>query len=182
MPLVEVVGGEKTTPDTITRTMDFYASLGKRPIHIRKDIKGFVANRLQAALWREVFFLLSQGVADVAAIDDAVAWGPGLRWGLMGPSMLMHLAGGQGGIQHAMEHLVGPMTTWWATSDPVLTPALEKQITDETLRMTGKRSIEELEQERDTMLMELLATRLKGEKTAQAAIASASGKQPVKSS
>jgi 3-hydroxyacyl-CoA dehydrogenase len=163
MPLVEVVGGEKTHPDTIARTMNFYASLGKRPIHIRKEIRGFVANRLQAALWREIFFLLSEGVADVAAVDDAVSWGPGLRWGLMGPNMLAHLGGGQGGIQHAIDHLFHPMTTWWATSDPVLTPDLEKTIADGTLIMAGNRSITQLERERDTMLMELLATRSKAE-------------------
>ena len=161
MPLVEVVSGEKTDQDTIARTMNFYASLGKRPIHIRKEVKGFVANRLQAALWREIFFLLSEGVADVAAVDDAVSWGPGLRWGLMGPNMLAHLGGGQGGIQHAIDHLFHPMTTWWATSDPVLTADLEKKIADGTLKMAGRRSITQLERERDTMLMELLATRSK---------------------
>ena len=175
MPLVEVVGGEKTSPGTIARTMEFYASLGKKPIHIRKEMKGFVANRLQAALWREVFFLLSEGVADVAAVDDAVSWGPGLRWGLMGPNMLAHLGGGQGGIQHAIDHLFAPMTTWWATSDPVLTPELKKQIADGTLQLAANRSIEELERERDTMLLELLATRSKGEKVAQVAVAAAVG-------
>jgi 3-hydroxyacyl-CoA dehydrogenase len=112
MPLVEVVGGEKTNADTIARTIDFYTSLGKRPIHIRKEMKGFVANRLQAALWREIFFLLSEDVADVAAIDDAMSWGPEVRWGLMGPHMLAHLGGRQGGIQHAIDHLFHPMTTW----------------------------------------------------------------------
>jgi 3-hydroxyacyl-CoA dehydrogenase len=178
MPLVEVVGGEKTSAETIARTMDFYSSLGKKPIHIRKEIKGFIANRLQAALWREILFLLSEGVADVSAVDDAVCWGPGLRWGLMGPSMLAHLGGGQGGIQHAIDHLFRPMTTWWATSDPALTPGLEKQIAEGTLRLAGSRSIEELERERDTMLMELLATRSIGEKAARAAIASAGGTQP----
>ena len=81
MPLVELVGGEKTNTETIARTIDFYTSLGKRPMHIRNEMKGFVANRLQAALWREIFFLRSEDVADVAAIDDAVSWGPGIRWG-----------------------------------------------------------------------------------------------------
>ena len=165
MPLVEVVGGEKTSAETIARAMDFYGSLGKRPIHIRKEIKGFVANRLQAALWREILYLVSEGIADVAAVDDAVSWGPGLRWGLMGPSMLAHLGGGQGGIQHFIDQLFPPMTTWWAPSDPVLTPDLEKRIADGTLRMVGDRTIGELERERDTMLIELLATRSRAEQS-----------------
>ncbi|WP_263358586.1 3-hydroxyacyl-CoA dehydrogenase NAD-binding domain-containing protein [Acidicapsa ligni] len=169
MPLVEVVGGEKTDEDTVKRAMAFFQSLGKKPIHIRKEMKGFVANRLQAALWREVLFLISEGVADVKAVDDAVSWGPGLRWGVMGPNILGHLGGGQGGIQHFIDHLFQPMTTWWATSDPLLTPELEAQIASGTLELAGNRSIEELERERDNMLLELLATRAKGELAAQAA-------------
>src|SRR5271154_5178981 len=102
VPLVEVVGGAKTSPDAIRRAIDFYASIGKKPIQLRKEVVGHVANRLQAAIYREVVNLIHLGVVDVADADTAISWGPGLRWGVMGPSMLFHLAGGQGGIQHFM--------------------------------------------------------------------------------
>jgi 3-hydroxyacyl-CoA dehydrogenase len=82
--LVEVVGGAKTSPEVLQQAMAFYASIGRKPIHIRKEIVGHVANRLQAALYRELAYLIDQDVVDVAAADDAVSWGPGLRWGVMG--------------------------------------------------------------------------------------------------
>src|SRR5207302_560307 len=113
VPLVEVVAGAQTSPETVERAISFYTSIGKRAIHVRKEVVGHVANRLQAALYREVVYLIEQGVLDVADSDAAVCWGPGLRWGLMGPNLLFHLAGGEGGIQHFMEHLSGPVATWW---------------------------------------------------------------------
>jgi 3-hydroxyacyl-CoA dehydrogenase len=99
VPLVEVVAGEKTSPRAVQQAIAFYASIGKKPIHIRKEVVGHVANRLQAALYREVVHLIEQGVLDVADSDAAVCWGPGLRWGVMGPNLLFHLGGGQGGIR-----------------------------------------------------------------------------------
>src|ERR1700694_2952978 len=113
IPLVEGVGGAKPSQETVQRAMEFYASIGKTPIHLRKEVVGHVANRLQAAIYREVVNLIHLGVVDVADADTAVWWGPGLRWGIMGPSMLFHLGGGQGGIQHFMEHLSGPVASWW---------------------------------------------------------------------
>ena len=113
VPLVEVVGGEKTSPDAVRRSIEFYASIGKKPIHLRKEVVGHVANRLQTAIYREVVNLINLGVVDVEDADTAVCWGPGLRWGVMGPSLLFHLGGGQGGIQHFMEHLSGPLAMWW---------------------------------------------------------------------
>src|SRR5258708_4366923 len=83
IPLVEVVGGEKTSPDVVRRAIEFYASIGKKPIHLRKEVVGHVANRLQAAIYREVVNLINLGVVDVADADTAVCWGPGLRWGVM---------------------------------------------------------------------------------------------------
>src|SRR6185437_2876571 len=100
IPLVEVVGGAETSPETIERAMAFYAGLGKKPIHIRKEVAGHLANRLQAALWREAVHLVAEGVADVADVDAAIAYGPGLRWAIMGPHLTFHLAGGVGGIEH----------------------------------------------------------------------------------
>src|SRR5246500_3891996 len=113
IPLVEIVGGEKTSAEAIAQAISFYSSIGKKPIHLRKEVVGHVANRLQAALYREVVHLIEQGVLDVADSDTAVCWGPGLRWGVMGPNLLFHLGGGPGGIQHFMEQFSGPLATWW---------------------------------------------------------------------
>jgi 3-hydroxyacyl-CoA dehydrogenase len=160
IPLVEVVGSEKTSSATIERAMAFYASIGKRAIHVRKEVVGHVANRLQAALYREVVYLIEQDVLSVSDADAAVSWGPGLRWGLMGPNLLFHLAGGQGGIQHFMEHLAGPMTTWWKDlGNPEFTPELKEKIVQGVLAEAGNQSINNLAEERDSLLLGLLALR-----------------------
>src|ERR1700741_2987422 len=112
VPLVEVVAGAETSAETVERAISFYTAIGKKPIHVRKEVVGHVANRLQAALYREVVYLIEQGVLDVADSDVAVCWGPGLRWGLMGQNLLFHLGGGPGGIQHFMEQFSGPLATW----------------------------------------------------------------------
>ena len=171
VPLVEVVAGEKTSPETVQRAIAFYASIGKKPIHVRKEVVGHVANRLQAALYREVVYLIEQGVLDVADSDAAVCWGPGLRWGLMGPNLLFHLGGGPGGIRHFMEQFTGPLSTWWKDLGAIteFSPQVKQTIIEGVLKEAGNRSIEELERERDSMLLELLATRAEGDKAAQAA-------------
>src|ERR1700761_8666442 len=180
IPLVEIVAGAKTSPQTVEQAISFYASIGKKPIHVRKEVVGHVANRLQGALYREVVYLIEQGVLDVADADAAVCWGPGLRWGVMGPSLLFHLGGGQGGMRHFMEHLSGPLATWWKDLGKITEFSSEaKQTIIEGVRKeAGDRSIDELERERDAMLLELLATRTKGEKEAQAAMSSGA-KQPL---
>jgi 3-hydroxyacyl-CoA dehydrogenase len=177
IPLVEVVAGAKTSPEAVDRAISFYASIGKKPIRLRKEVVGHVANRLQAALYREVVYLIEQGVLDVADSDAAVCWGPGLRWGVMGPNLLFHLAGGQAGIRHFMEHLSGPVATWWKDLGKITDfgPEVKQTIMDGVLKEANGRTIEELERERDAMLLELLATRSKGEQTAQAAIAGGHG-------
>jgi 3-hydroxyacyl-CoA dehydrogenase len=168
IPLVEVVAGAKTSAETVRRALSFYRSIGKKAIHIRKEMVGHVANRIQGALYREVVYLIEQGVLDVADADAAVCWGPGLRWGLMGQNMLFHLGGGEGGIQHFMDHLSGPVSTWWKDLGTIteFTPQIKQTIIEGVLREAGNRSIDELEEERDSMLLELLATRAKGEKAA----------------
>lgn len=179
VPLVEIVAGEKTSADTVERAISFYSSIGKKPIHVKKEVVGHVANRLQAALYREIVYLIEQGVLDVADSDAAVCWGPGLRWGVMGPSLLFHLGGGQGGIRHFMEHLSGPLSTWWKDLGTIteFSPEVTKTIIDGVLKEADGRSIEELGHERDAMLLELLATRAKGEEAAVAAVAGTGGTQ-----
>src|ERR1700720_2826860 len=180
IPLVEVVAGAKTSSETVQQAISFYTSIGKKPIHVRKEMVGHVANRLQAALYREVVYLIEQGVLDVVDADAAVCWGPGLRWGVMGPSLLFHLGGGQGGIQHFMEHLSGPLATWWKDLGKIteFSPEVKQTIIEGVQNEAGGRSIDELERERDAMLLELLATRTKGEKEAKAAMSSGV-KQPL---
>jgi carnitine 3-dehydrogenase len=113
VPLVEVAGGRLTSAGAVQRALDFYAAIGKKPIHIRREMKGHVANRLQAALWREACYLVDQGVASVADIDTAIAHGPGLRWALLGPFLNLHLSGGDAGLRHVLEHLGPPIESWW---------------------------------------------------------------------
>ena len=105
IPLVEVVGGTKTSPEAIQQAISFYASIGKKPIHLHKELPGHVGNRLQGALYKEIMYLIQEGVLSVSDADDAVSYGSGLRWGVMGPSLQWHLGGGPGGIKHFMEHL-----------------------------------------------------------------------------
>src|SRR5258705_4850890 len=142
IPLVEVVGGSKTSPEAIQKAIAFYASIGKKPIRLNKEVTGHVANRLQAALYKEVVHLIEQGVLNVADADTAVCWGPGLRWGAMGPSLLFHLGGGEGGIQHFMEHLSGPMAGLWKDLGPLtdFTPGSKQTIVDGVLSEANGRS------------------------------------------
>src|SRR5712671_4598231 len=126
IPLVEIVGGAKTSEETIQRVTQFYAGLGKQPVRLHKELSGHVANRLQAAIIREVYYLVSEGVLSAADADTALSWGPGLRWGIMGNMLLNHLGGGQGGIEHFFQQFAGPMTAWWKTlGSPVLTPEVQ---------------------------------------------------------
>jgi 3-hydroxyacyl-CoA dehydrogenase len=160
IPLVEVVGGAKTSPAAIQQAMAFYAAIGKKPILLRKELPGHVGNRLQAALYREVMHLIQQGVLSVADADDAVSWGPGLRWGVMGPSLQWHLGGGAGGIEHFMEHLMDPLAGMIKTlGTPQITPDLKRTIVEGVLQEAGRRSVEQLAHEEDELLVGLLRLR-----------------------
>jgi 3-hydroxyacyl-CoA dehydrogenase len=142
--------------------MAFYAAIGKKPIRLRKELPGHVANRIQSALYREVVYLIEQGVLDVADADDAVSWGPGLRWGVMGPNLLWHLGGGEGGIQHFIDTLMPRMAAAWpGLTTPELTPELTEKIVTGVLKEADGRSIDALAAQRDSMLFGLLAVRAK---------------------
>jgi 3-hydroxyacyl-CoA dehydrogenase len=160
IPLVEVVGGLKTSPDAIQQAMKFYAAIGKKPILLHKELPGHVGNRLQAALYREVAYLISQGVLSVADADDAVSYGPGLRWGVMGPSLQWHLGGGAGGIKHFMEHLMDPLESMWkALGNPQVTPQLKQTIIEGVTQEAANRSVDQLAQEENKVLVGLLNLR-----------------------
>jgi 3-hydroxyacyl-CoA dehydrogenase len=160
IPLVEIVGGAKTSEETIRTVTDFYTSLGKRTIRLHKEVPGHVANRLQAALWREIVYLVQEGVVNVADADTAVCWGPGLRWGVMGPTLLFHLGGGQGGIHHFLEQFTGPMTAWWnVLGSPELNQQVSQTIVEGVEAEAAGRSITELATQRDQVLLGLLKLR-----------------------
>src|SRR6516162_3322799 len=165
IPLVEIVGGAKTSEATIRRAAEFYTSIGQRTVRLNKEMPGHVANRLQGALAREVYYLVAEGVVSAADVDTALCWGPGLRWGIMGNMMLNHLGGGPGGIEHFFQQFTGPMTAWWKTlGSPVLSPEVQKKLIDSVHAEVGSRTIAEREAERDEVLLGLLELRRKYEK------------------
>ncbi|GAA4126800.1 3-hydroxyacyl-CoA dehydrogenase NAD-binding domain-containing protein [Nocardioides fonticola] len=113
VPLVEIVPGRATSEAAVEHLDGLLRSWGRRPIRLHREVPGHVANRLQAALWREAYHLVATGVVSAADLDVAVAEGPGLRWALLGPLLTQHLSGGPGGLQHVLDHLGPPMVEWW---------------------------------------------------------------------
>ena len=162
IPLVEVVRGEHTAPEVLDWAMAFYAWLGKKPIRIEREVQGHVANRMQAALYREAIHLVLEGVATPDDVDAAVAYGPGLRWALMGPHRSHDLGGGEGGMQHLLEHIGPNIDAWW---DDLGKPRINAE-SIETLvsayKATNPPSIAELAKERDVLLIELLSALQRG--------------------
>lgn len=160
IPLVEVVGGGKTSPDAIQQAIRFYASIGKKPIYLKKELPGHVANRFQAALYREMLYLIEQGVLSVEDTDAAVCYGPGLRWGVMGQSLQWHLGGGAGGIQHFMDHLMPPLEGMMkALGTPNITPELKQKVINGVMREAAGRSVDQLAQGENRVLIGLLKLR-----------------------
>ena len=164
IPLVEVVPGEKTAEEAVKAAIAFYAAVGKKPIRLRQEVPGHIANRLQAALWQEAYSLVERGVATVADIDTAIANGPGLRWAVLGPFLNQHLSGGPGGIAHILEHLGPPTEKWWRDLGQVtLTPELVAKLVagvDEELAGVDPA---ELAARRDVVLNALLAAKAQTE-------------------
>ncbi|MFE3997800.1 3-hydroxyacyl-CoA dehydrogenase NAD-binding domain-containing protein [Nocardioides sp. YIM B13467] len=157
VPLVEVVGGSATSAEAVEAALETLRHLGKRPIHIRREVPGHVANRLQAALWREAYHLVDQGIVSVADIDTAIADGPGLRWSLLGPFATQHLSGGPGGLGHVLEHLGPPMVEWWDDlGHPELTAGLVEKLVDGVDEELDGTSAEDLVGRRDQALRRLL--------------------------
>jgi 3-hydroxyacyl-CoA dehydrogenase/DNA-binding beta-propeller fold protein YncE len=160
VPLVEVVGGTKTSPEAIQRAIAFYASIGKKPIHLHKELPGHVGNRLQAALYKEIMYLIQEGVLSVSDADDAVSYGSGLRWGVMGPSLQWHLGGGPGGINHFMEHLMpGLEAIIKSLGTPQITAELKQTIVDGVLQIAGAASVDQLAQKENEELLGLIKLR-----------------------
>lgn len=156
MPLVEVVSGAATGAGQAAAAIEFYAAIGKRPIHLKKEVPGHIANRLQAAVLREAVHLVLEGVASVGDIDAAMVYGPGMRWAGMGPALTFHLAGGAGGMAAFIEHLGGPVQSWWDDlGQPDLTPEAKAALIDGVEASYGQFSIPELQEKRDHFLHQI---------------------------
>jgi carnitine 3-dehydrogenase len=157
MPLVEVGGGKKTAVWAVDRAMAFYEGVGKSPVRLRAEIPGHLANRLQAAVYREAVHLVAEGYATVADIDKAMAGGPGLRWAFMGPHMTYHLGGGAGGIAHYFDILGASQERRWAAlGEPELTDEVKQKIIAGVAEEAAGRTIDELAAARDETLLNLL--------------------------
>lgn len=158
MPLVEVCGGNLTSQQTKDEAIAFYASIGMRPLHVRKEIDGFIADRLMEALWREALWMINDDVATAEEIDDAMRFGPGLRWAFMGTFMTYRIAGGIGGMRHFMEQF-GPALKlpWTKLMDvPDLNDVLVDKIVRQSDDQAGNASIRELERLRDDCLISVM--------------------------
>lgn len=157
IPLVEVAGGEQTQPWAVQWAAGFYAATGKRVLTMDHEVPGFVANRLQEAVWREALHMVAAGDATVDQIDLAMTEGPGLRWAFMGPCLTFHLAGGEGGMAHMLDHF-GPslLAPWTRLSAPELTPELRDAMVAGAGGEAGARTFAQLVAERDDNLIAVL--------------------------
>jgi len=157
LPLVELVGGATTEPDEIERARELYQALEMRPLVVRREIEGHIADRLMEALWREALHLVNDGVATTEEIDAAVVYGCGLRWSLMGTFLTFHLAGGDQGMRHMLEQF-GPALKlpWTKLEAPELTDTLIDRVVEGCEHQAAGRSVAELDRRRDDFLVELL--------------------------
>lgn len=159
LPLVEVVPGQKTATETVERASELYRSLGMHALHVRKEIDGYISDRLQEAIWREALHLINDGVATTEEIDAAITYGPGLRWAFMGPCLTFHLAGGDVGMAHMLEQF-GPALKlpWTKLEAPELTAELTQRMVEGTAAQAGNTSVKEIERKRDECLIAIMNT------------------------
>ena len=157
LPLCEIVGGEQTDPGNISRAAEVYDFLDMHPLVVRREIEGYLSDRLQEALWRESLHLVNDGVAATGELDDSIIYGPGLRWAAMGVNLTFHLAGGAGGMQHMLKQF-GPalQLPWTRLQAPPLTPDLAAALVEGTGEQAGGRSVAELERLRDDYLIAVM--------------------------
>ncbi|TSB25309.1 3-hydroxyacyl-CoA dehydrogenase NAD-binding domain-containing protein [Streptomyces sp. NBC_01525] len=157
IPLVEVVGGESTAADAVAWSSRFYDVAGKSVITMDRELPGFIANRLQEALWREALHMVANGEATVKDIDDSITEGPGLRWAFMGPCLTFALAGGEGGMGHMLDHF-GPSlkSPWTRLEAPELDRELRDAMVDGCEEAAGERTYADLVAERDQGVIDVL--------------------------
>jgi carnitine 3-dehydrogenase len=154
LPLVELVGGERTSAQSLAAAADFYRYIGMHALTVRREVPGHLTDRLQEALWREILHMVNDGVATTGELDDAIVYGPGLRWAAMGTNMIYHLAGGDSGMRHMLRQF-GPCLKWpWTRLEaPELSEQLIDRMVEGTQAQAAGRSIRELERMRDDCLV-----------------------------
>ncbi|OEV04593.1 3-hydroxyacyl-CoA dehydrogenase NAD-binding domain-containing protein [Streptomyces oceani] len=158
IPLVEVMGNERTDPGVVDRARACYASVGKVTIEVRREMPGHVANRLQAALWREAIHLVTEGVASVEDVDTAVSSGPGLRWAAMGPTSLFHLGAGEGGLSAFCERYADSFNRWFdSLGSPRLDEDTARQLVEGLRPISEAHSVDELARRRDALITGMVA-------------------------
>jgi len=159
LPLVEVLGGEATLPSSLERATAFYRAIGMRPLRVRTEIPGYISDRLQEALWREILHMVAEGVASTDEIDDAIRFGPGLRWSFMGTCLIFHMAGGDAGMRHMLAQF-GPALKlpWTKLEAPELTDELIDRMVEGTMAQAAGRTVVELERYRDDALISVMET------------------------
>jgi carnitine 3-dehydrogenase len=154
LPLVEVIGGAATDPAAVQWLVDFYRVAGKAPLPLRKEIPGFIATRLQEAIWREALHMIANDEATVEDIDFAIVNGPGPRWAMMGPCLIYHVGGGEGGMAYCLDQFGPSLKLPWSRLEaPELTPKLREQLIQGSLREAGGRDYATLNSERDLGLV-----------------------------
>lgn len=160
VPLVEILGGDRTAPETVAWASDFYRLNAKDPIVLEREIPAFIASRLQEAMWREALHMIAAGEATVEQIDTSIRQGPGLRWAVTGPMMNFHLSGGPGGIAHVLDHF-GPTLKepWTRLEAPELTDELRQRVIDGCEREAAGRPLEDLILQRDRALVAIMRAR-----------------------
>lgn len=156
LPLVEMIGGKKTDPQTVNWAQRFYQAAGKSPLVMRKEVPGFIATRLQEAIWREALHMVANGEATVEQIDQAVVNGPGPRWALMGPCEIFHIGGGEGGMAYCLDQF-GPALKlpWTRLVAPELTPELRQAMVDGCIKMTRGEDFASLSKKMNAGLVEI---------------------------
>ena len=164
LPLVEIVGGKKTSNSAVEWAKKFYEQAGKKPLVMNKEIPGFVATRLQEALWREALHIVNEGYATTKDLDRAIEDGPGLRYSLMGTFLTFHLAGGKAGMKHMLEQF-GPALKlpWTKLKAPKLSKKLSERLISGTKKQAKGKSINQLSNIRDEYLVNLQNLRKKYE-------------------
>ncbi|HVA85501.1 MAG TPA: 3-hydroxyacyl-CoA dehydrogenase NAD-binding domain-containing protein [Candidatus Saccharimonadales bacterium] len=160
IPLVEVLGGEKTDPEVVEWTMEFYRTFDKYPVFLEREVPAFIASRLQEAMWREALHMIAAGEATVEMIDDCITEGPGLRWVVTGPMMNFHLAGGPEGMKHVLDHF-GPTLKepWTRLVAPELTDQLREAVIEGCDRESAGRTVDEMVLDRDRAIIAIMKAR-----------------------
>ena len=165
LPAVEIVPGKKTSTKYLNQAKKFYKSISMNPIMVKKELPGYLSDRLQEALWREGLHIINEGYATTEDLDRAIEDGPGLRWSLMGTFLTFHLAGGKAGMKHMLEQF-GPALKlpWTKLKAPKLTKNLSSRIISGTKNQSKGKSVSMISNIRDEYLVELQMMRKKYEK------------------